>query len=111
MTFVDMFSSLPSDAVFRAHIVASFAGPIAERRSGHGSPEPGADAGDLELIGELILRVASPDELDTLGPRLEQEAETLVADHWRAVSRVAEALIERKTLSAEEVAALVLAAE
>jgi predicted nucleotidyltransferase len=82
-------------------IVLCFAGPAAQRK--HGPGESWHGGGDYGKAAEIALRFGVSDERAS---KLIDRAHELVAAHWGSIKRVAEALVERGTLQADEIEAL-----
>ena len=93
-------------------IVISMAGAIAEQRANpeHFDPEHAAD--DERFIADNLPRMVSAGQrndvdLDVLRGRLQQRAESFVAEHWTAIDRLARELAAKNALTGNEVLSIV----
>jgi ATP-dependent Zn protease len=94
------------DAVWHARIIAFMAGAEAEQvLLGATQGGDGDDRDQIELMAEEL--DSDPDEWVRLEARLRAMTRTLVRRHRALIERVASALLERKTLSREELDGLI----
>jgi ATP-dependent Zn protease len=94
----------------KAMATGQYAGRAADRR--RGCEEERKYAADDENAWELLcnyvrVRGATNEAYNRLVQRLRREADRLVAAHWPQVEALARVLLERKTMSGEEVLAVV----
>lgn len=95
----DYFRKIGEDVEFTERlIIQSWAGTLAENRAG--VHEPGDWSHDRETVADLAIRISGPD-VNGLVERLRVEADRLLEAHWEVVERVAEALIQHETLTAD----------
>ncbi len=88
-------------------IVVSLAGAAAQRRYSRRSYRRGHSGSDDETAVGLALRIAGVEDGATLLLKyLGWRAEQMVRNHWRDVERVALALLEKQTLNASDIRAL-----
>jgi hypothetical protein len=79
-----------------------FAGPIAQRKFQPTSFRRRHAQADYDQIAELGMRVTGTGEIATAFARwLEPETKAAVALNWKAINRVAAALVEHRTLDGE----------
>lgn len=90
-------------------IMICLAGPLAQKRYRRSSWRRWHGAADYATATELALRACGSNEIASAFLKwLELRTKSLVADHWRTIERVAIALLQRSTLSHDEIASLVL---
>lgn len=87
-------------------IQVCLAGAVAERRA-VGAVDPGAERADRERARETALRVSFEPETDVLLRWMALRTERLIEFYWSDVEAVARALLERRSLSAREVEAVI----
>jgi hypothetical protein len=86
------------------------AGPIAQRRGAPRSWRYYHGSGDRRIAADLAIRLQSSAEIATAYIRyLDLRTKGLVHTHWWAVDLIARALLERDTLTGEEIAAMIAA--
>jgi hypothetical protein len=103
-----------ADQLLRRHMMVVQAGEEAQRRAVPASfRHHHVRAGDHGRIIDLALRLTggNSDAVEALDQDIRSETKRLLDEHWRAVEAVAEALLERRTLSGAEVQRLVTAAK
>lgn len=84
-------------------IIICLAGPLAQRHHNRRSWRSYHGQSDYELINELALRICgSAEQASAFLKWLEIVAHDLVKMHWRQITKVAMALLERTRLSADE---------
>jgi hypothetical protein len=86
------------------HIIVCFAGQLAQRKYAPHSRWRSAGGHDRAIAMELFWHVTSPDEKarNLQLALLWRKAELLVQQHWKTVQGLADALLERKTLTGKE---------
>lgn len=90
-------------------IIICLAGPIAQKRYRPSSWRNWHGAADYATATQLALRVCGSGELARAFLKwLDLRAGALVADHWPDIDRIAIALLNRGTLTHEEITSLVL---
>ena len=96
----------------RKQAIITLAGSVAERRR-FKDTDPRYASADMTHVDNLIgfmLGNADSEEEEELRADMRAETERLVATHWGAIEALAAALLERPTLTGEEVAAIIAAA-
>lgn len=112
--FADRFSLSRLQAEKR--VMVSLAGELAQRRFDPNSVHPDHGAGDREHIAHILERYAGCDSDGVIDMRkhyalLEEWTDQLLAQKWYLVQAVADALVERRTLSKQEIYDVILAAD
>jgi ATP-dependent Zn protease len=95
--------NLPTAHIER-RLLCLLAGPVAEEMAG--GRDDWAERGGVELDEAVRLALKVVHDCHRVLPYLEEartHVETLLAQHWDAVERVAEALVERGSLGGDEV--------
>lgn len=97
--------------VLEPRLVTLLAGRVAEELRAGGvalSETDESDWGDRQAVVEFADCLAGgPEQTQTLVDSLIERARELLIENWPAVAAVAQALLERETLSGEEVAAAI----
>jgi ATP-dependent Zn protease len=96
-------------------VMVAMAGAVAQRKFAPRSWRSYHDSADHEIISDLLERYAGFDDDGVLDARqhyklLRQWTEQLIRNDWKLVEAVAEALMERGTLSGDQVRQVILTA-
>jgi ATP-dependent Zn protease len=90
-----------------ARVLSEIAAMIAQDLKEPGRPHDMADAEDARQARELVIELVSwEDDRDAYLPRAQKRATAILKEHWRWVEAVAQALLQRKTLTDAEIVAL-----
>jgi hypothetical protein len=88
-------------------IMILLAGPLAQRRAGHRSPQYGG-GDDFPKAAALAMHVCGSDEqVDAFLKWLNVRARAILELRWPDVERVAQALLDRNTLRSREIVAVI----
>jgi hypothetical protein len=88
-------------------LIISLAGPEAEKRVDPDRKVAPSDLAEQEWILSCIDKSVSRAEIDEYVRDVKRQARQLVTDNWAAIGRVATALIERGTLTGDEVVQII----
>jgi ATP-dependent Zn protease len=91
----------------RKRIMYTLAGCTAEERVNENGWQDGRDE-DVDQVHTLLWEISgSPEEFSALNDELLAETAELVSKHWDSILRLADRLVQSKTLSGQEVEAIV----